>query len=174
MAKAGYVKCPRCKQRSHKDNMLKVGSRYWHHDCRQLEMQEKDENEAEELKIKKRDSEEYKELIACICDLFNIKRPTGMILKQVKEYHNEPFGYRYKAIQLALEYFFIIKEHSTADARGIGIVPYIYDEAAEFWKTMAEFHSLEETEKEEAQTITIRKQKENKRKRKNRFDMDKL
>ncbi|WRN34798.1 hypothetical protein UM818_01800 [Staphylococcus aureus] len=71
-------------------------------------MIEIEENKTEEDIIKERDKQERKELIDFILELFDIEKPTGLILKQIKNLHEE-YGYRYKAIALTLDYFLIYK-----------------------------------------------------------------
>lgn len=174
MSKAGLVKCPYCKERDSKEVMIKIGNRYWHQSCRDIYEQKMEEQKTEELKNKERDAKEYKELIAYICELYNIEKPTGMILKQVRDFHNEPYNWRYQAIQLALEYFFEIKENSTANARGIGIVPYIYDEAVGFWKHVVSINTNEDVKHTESQTLKIKRQNKQNKRNKHKFDLDNI
>ena len=47
-------------------------------------MIEIEENKTEEDIIKERDKQERKELIDFILELFDIEKPTGLILKQIK------------------------------------------------------------------------------------------
>ncbi|HCT0310865.1 TPA: hypothetical protein LQN95_002381, partial [Staphylococcus pseudintermedius] len=91
------VKCPYCEEQDNKENMIKVGRRYWHETCREQFINEQNEEEKRKLQ----DKEEYKELIEYVCTLFNTDKPSGFVLKQIQTYHNKPYGYRYKAIKMA-------------------------------------------------------------------------
>jgi hypothetical protein len=65
--------------------------------------------------------------------LYSIDIPTGWILKQIKDF-KEQFNYTYKGIKSTLHYFFEIQEgNDVADSLGIGIVPFVYDEAKKFY-----------------------------------------
>ena len=52
---------------------------------------------------------------------------------QIKKYMKE-YGYSYEGIEYCVRYFFIIKENSIDKAQGgIGIVPYIYEDAKQYY-----------------------------------------
>lgn len=51
-----------------------------------------------------------------------------MMLKQIKEYQEE-YGYKLKGIELALRYFYETLDNKPREGDGIGIVPFVYDEA---------------------------------------------
>lgn len=121
---AREVKCQYCGEYETQENMvfIEVGKtkkqkKYYHKEC---------------LETKERNTEEYKNLIEYICELFDMEAPNGMIVKQIKEYHTD-YKYRYYAIQLALQYFFVIKENNIPDYKTIGIVPFIMEEAKEYY-----------------------------------------
>ncbi|MDK1672856.1 hypothetical protein QOK74_08220 [Staphylococcus saprophyticus] len=154
---AQLVKCPHCSTKDSKENMVQQGKRYWHEECITEHEIEKENSKTEEQKLKDRDKQERKDLIDYILELFNLDKPTGMILKQIKDLHDEPYFYRYKAMQMTLEYFFEIKNNSTSNARGIGIVPYVYDEASEFYKSLARINKDEtEINKQDKKVVTIK------------------
>ncbi|EJN7321781.1 hypothetical protein NRV55_000336 [Staphylococcus pseudintermedius] len=164
---ANTVKCPYCEQQDNKENMIKVGRRYWHESCREQFINEQNEEEKRKLQEK----EEYKELIEYICTLFNTDKPSGLVLKQIQTYHNTPYNYRYKAIHMALQYFYVIKNNSTRNSKGIGILPYIYDEAANFYRNLVRIQNTELKEKEEVKEVVVKKVKKNK---KRKFDLNEL
>lgn len=171
MLMARLVKCPHCKEEDNKDGMIKKGRRYWHEECLEEHLIEIEENKTEEDIIKERDKQERKELIDFILELFDIEKPTGLILKQIKNLHEE-YGYRYKAIALTLDYFFNIQNHSTENARGIGIVPYVYDEASDFYKNLKRIEKQhKDIEETETKVVTIKKTKENKRRKHKTINM---
>lgn len=170
---ANLVKCPLCGMKDNRELMVKVGNRYWHDSCRIEYEENQDAEKTEELKIKERDKEEYKDLIEYICDLFDCEKPNGIIFKQIKDLHNAPYNYRYKAIQMSLEYFFNVKNNSTNKARGIGIVPYIYDEAAEFYKNLAKISQTNiEQESIKPKEVIIKKPVRDMSKKKSNFNLN--
>ena len=111
------VKCPECGTYNDKENTVYYNSKYYCKVC---------------YDNKKRESQEYKELIAYICKLYQIDAPTGWMLKQIKEF-KEQFNYTYRGIKSTLHYFYEIEGNEVADNIGIGIVPFVYEEAKKFY-----------------------------------------
>lgn len=65
-------------------------------------------------------------------------RNTTRAWQQAEKYRRE-LGYTYKGMAQALEYFYEIKENSIEKScGGIGIIPYIYQEAIDFYKQIEE------------------------------------
>lgn len=139
------VKCPLCSGKDEKEVMIKSGSRYWHPQC----LEEHEANKSEEEQRMERDKNERKELIKYVCDLYRVDKPSMLVLTQMKRMH-EDNGWRYLAIQMTLEYFYDIKNNSIRNSNGIGIVPYVYDEATEYYKKLAMINEqvIGETKKE--------------------------
>lgn len=126
---AKKVKCQHCGEYEEKElmsvritgNKTKV-NKYYHPEC--LEEYELHANE-------------YKALVEFICDLFKIKAPTIPMVNQIKSFHKE-HEMRYFAIQLALEYFFIVKGNKLPDNKTLGIVPYVIEDAKKYYYALAE------------------------------------
>ena len=115
---ARKVKCPECGTYNDKENTVYYNSKYYCKVC---------------YDNKKRESQDYKDLIAYICELYQIDAPTGWMLKQIKDF-NEQFNYTYRGMKTTLHYFYEIQEgNDVADSMGIGIVPFVYDEAKKFY-----------------------------------------
>lgn len=76
--------------------------------------------------------EDRKELYKYVAKLFYIEHPTGMMMKQIKDFRNE-LDYTYKGMTLSLEYWNEILGNSMANAKGVGIIPYIYEDAKKFY-----------------------------------------
>lgn len=115
------VTCQYCKEKLVRDEAKKRGARsYYHEEC--LIKKEDEEN------IKKREADSYKELIEYICILYGIEAPTGLILKQIKEY-KESFDFKYSGMLLSLKYFFEMNDGAVIEDAGVGIIPYIYEDA---------------------------------------------
>lgn len=103
------VKCQECGQMLEKTEAVMDEKKYYHSKCVQ-------------------DKHDRKELYAVICDIFHFKAPGPRIYAQIKKYVSE--GMTYKGISYSLEYFFRVKNNSLEKANnGIGIVPFIYEEA---------------------------------------------
>lgn len=133
MAKQPQVKCPYCEQQDDRDKMIKIKNRYWHQEC--IVAQREENNISKELPLNIAGStpeQEYKELISYICYKYDLDRPTGQILKQIKSFR-EDFEYRYKGMELALRFFFDTEGNSVKEDTGVGIIPYVYDRARKFY-----------------------------------------
>ena len=94
--------------------------RYAHKSCKQ----EKD----------KRVLEEY------IKELFGYTSIPPRVSKQIQNYvHDLEHHYTYSGIYKTLKYFFEVKGNSIEKANGgIGIVPYVYQEAFTYWRALWE------------------------------------
>lgn len=101
--------------------------RYAHKTCAQT---------AEENKIQE---EKDKELLEkYIKDLFGINCISPKIKKQIETFKKDK-NYSYTGIYKTLKYFFEIKGNSIEKANGgIGIVPFVYDEAYLYWRALWE------------------------------------
>lgn len=149
MAKS--VKCPHCKNEvGDREQAIKKGTRYFHIDCFKLAEEfkcaycnknvKKSEavhhsskyyhSECYAMFIKNRD--DRAELIDYICCLYKINKPSGMILKQIKDFV-EDYGYTYKGITLSLQYFHETLSNPIRKGDGIGIVVYVYEKAKDHY-----------------------------------------
>ena len=113
--------------------------RYAHEDCAVRE----EANRAQEEK----DKEAFEKYILTLfkLDVLNVR-----IRKQIKTYIEE-YGYTYSGMLKALIYWFEIKGHSIEKANGgIGIIPYVYQQAYEYYYSLwqanqkNEFKNIEE------------------------------
>ena len=118
---AHMVKCLYCGLTFDRDKTPceQVGAkRYAHIECFK-QVKEKSEKE-------KRDKDALENYIK---QLFNIDSISVRIQKQINSYIKD-YGYSYSGILKALIYFFDIKQNSLDKANGgIGIVPYVYQDA---------------------------------------------
>ena len=118
------------------------------------------------------------DLLAYICQLFGLKAPGPIIYRQLKLFLDKYSYYTYKGIKNSLIYFYEVQKKSTEKSNNaIGIVPYVYDQAQEYFEKIekqqervasAIGNSLEDTE---VKTIVIRK---NKKKKKELYDIENL
>lgn len=115
---ARKLKCPECGTYNDKENTVYHNSKYYCKIC---------------FENKQKEAQDYKDLIAYICKLYEIDAPSGWMLKQIKDY-KEQFRFTYRGIKTTLHYFYEIQEgNSVEDSMGIGIVPFVYDEAKRFY-----------------------------------------
>lgn len=125
---AHNVKCPICGKTFDRDKVPFVqvsARRYAHKECSMSE----DERKAQEIKDKE-------ELDNYIMSLFKMTYVDARIQKQIKKYVDEN-NYTYSGIKKALVYFFEIKGNSVEKANGgIGIVPYVYQQAYNYYYSL--------------------------------------
>lgn len=125
---AHKVKCYYCGEIFDRDlyPFIQVSKRrYAHKECSMSE----DEKKLQENK-------DREELYDYIMKLFNISFVDPKIQKQIKKYIEEN-NYTYSGIKKALVYFFEIKGNSVEKANGgIGIVPYVYTQAYNYYYSL--------------------------------------
>lgn len=118
------VKCPYCNQEFDRNTtpFVTVGRRFAHSVCA-------DANEA----AKSQDQKDKDSLESYINKLFGTTSISTKVQRQIKEYINNN-GYTYSGILKSLIYFYEIKNGNINNAKGgIGIVPYVYDEARDYY-----------------------------------------
>jgi hypothetical protein len=116
---ARQVKCPYCEKQLNKDDAYEYKKRYYHESC---------------FNEWQKEGQDRKNLIQYICELYKIESPTGMMLKQIKEFH-EDYHFKYTGMMLALQYFYETMGNSIQEGSGIGIIPYVYEEAKKHYIT---------------------------------------
>ncbi|GIN22541.1 hypothetical protein [Siminovitchia fordii] len=126
------VKCPYCEEKLPKSESHPYKKRYYHLEC---------------FNEWRNQADHRKELIEYICELYGIDAPTGMMVKQIKEFV-EDYNYKYKGMELALRYFYETLGNQVLEGSGIGIIPYIYEDARQHHLTMMNVaESVENLEK---------------------------
>ncbi|MFT0803305.1 hypothetical protein VSK91_22150 [Bacillus swezeyi] len=142
---ARRVKCPYCETYLDKDDAVPYKKRYYHQHC---------------FNTWKIEADHWKELIKYICELYKIDAPTGMMLKQIKEFQEE-YKYKLKGIELALKYFHETLGNPVREGDGLGIVSFIYEEAkADYLQKKAIEESVENAKKhkQKERIVVIKKQ----------------
>ena len=139
---ARMVKCPICKGYNNKGETKEYKGRYYCPHCL----------EAKLLASESRKND-WDRLFEYICSVYNIDKPTGMMFKQLKEYRDE-YGYKDSGMYATLRYYYEILENSPLEGSGLGIIPYYYDRAREYYKQCNEVESSLDIY-EEAQDIKI-------------------
>ena len=118
--------CAYCgKEIFYNEPLKKSSGKVYHHQCYLKFCDEKFENTQQATSSKQK-------LFDYICKLFKITEITPMLNAQVIKMTKES-GLTYNGIYLSLVYFFQIKGNKPTLETGIGIVPYIYNEAKEFF-----------------------------------------
>ena len=123
-----YVICKYCGIKFNRDTepAVKVGERrYAHKAC------------AEKVEAAiPQEEKDYMALEQYIKKLFKIDTVNMKIKKQIREFRTE-YGYSYTGILKTLYWWYEIKEHTLELANdGIGIVPYIYEDAEKYYYTL--------------------------------------
>lgn len=114
---ARQVKCPMCSKLNNKENTTEINKRYYCIECSEIKEKEKAKH-----------IDDWEELFEYICELYNIKKPTGMMFKQIKEFR-DTYGYTNKGIYLTLKYYYEVLDNEVKDDTGLGIVVYYYEKA---------------------------------------------
>ena len=79
-----------------------------------------------------RDSDEYKQLIEFICTHYEIERPTGFMLKQIKDMRTE-FGWSYAAMTYTLWYCKEVLGKQLLEKYGVALIKHFYEEASNYY-----------------------------------------
>lgn len=119
------VKCPNCGAYNSKEIAICKGGKYYCSTCYETIQKEADD---------------YKDLISFVCKLFDTKAPNIAVLNQIKEY-KEKYKFTYRGMKTTLDYFYNIKGNPTElynrKVNSVGIIPYVYEEAKEFYQERA-------------------------------------
>ena len=125
---AHYVTCVYCGERFNRDKepTTQVSARrYAHKECAE-------KHEANKSKEEK----DLEALEKYIMHLFDEPYVNARVRKQLKEY-KEQYNFTYSGILKTLIYWYEIKGNSTEKANGgIGIIPYVYNDALKYYYTL--------------------------------------
>lgn len=104
-----------------------------------------------------------------ICKIFELKA-TGPTNNSLIKKYKEQYGYNYDGMLKALKYFYEVQKHSpNKSEERVGIIPYVYDEAQEYFKAREQKinrigeHGLEHKAKEITVKIYTTKVEKNKK-----------
>lgn len=78
-------------------------------------------------------SDGWARLISTVCNIYGCYDPTPAMLYQLKSL-SESYGFTYEEMRQALAYHYIICEKPVKQGEGLGIIPFVYAEAKEFYK----------------------------------------
>ena len=119
------------------------------------------------------------ELIKFICELYGFKNCPSLIQKQINKQVTE-HGYTYKEIARALAFYVEIKKGNIEQKYGIAIVPYVMDEARQYYAKLeqqinAQKQQAEQTKAKDKQQKVIKcNVKKSSGAKKHHIDLDKL
>ena len=124
-------KCPVCNENVTKDQVPKrYKGKTYHIKCYDVMIGKKYEEEIVQQ------ADPLKELREFIVQLFEIERMTHLMEDQLVKYTRE-YGYTASGMLNALKYYFEICENELNDkVKGIGIIPFVYKEANEFFQNL--------------------------------------
>jgi hypothetical protein len=114
-------KCGKCGEDIDKSVDIEYKRKWYHQNCLDELQQEQNAKLDKEI-IEKEDLYKY------ICELYGLTTITQKISKQIKDYH-EQHGYKYSGMKLSLKYFYETKGNPVPEDAGVGIIPYVYEEA---------------------------------------------
>lgn len=118
----GIVTCGLCSQKFNRaaEGSEFIKGKWYHRNCARV-------------KKDKINLDEY------ICKLFQLKAVGPVNNRMIKEFV-EKRGYNYQGIYRALQYYYEIRKHPTDKAEErIGIVPFVYNDAEEYYNMMDMF-----------------------------------
>lgn len=129
------IKCSYCGKQISTAKYKTVKGKKYHYEC-YAEMTSK----AQEVEVEKKinfSGEAYQKLINYIVELYSVKSIPQKVLKSTAQQEVErimgTYGYSYEGIYNSLVYYHHILGNDIYGRVSIGIVPYIYDEAKEFF-----------------------------------------
>lgn len=168
--------CPYCSQSVDKGQPSKVyQKRTYHQHCYKKMCDEKyAKTDKKTTAFAQNDKKvvTQQDLYSYICKLFKLNELNGKLISQLKNLFSD-YNYTYGGVMLTLKYFFEIKGNEPDLKYGIGIVPFVYDEAKEFFsqkKIIKQKMENTEFKKEEKTVLYKKKPRQNKR----LVDIDKL
>lgn len=101
---------------------------------------------------KVKETEDREKLYNMLKEVFSINFPTGLMLRQIKQYREER-NYSYRNIAFTIDYIINVKKQKLQMQYGIALVPHYYDEMIAYYKKLKE--KREQTIVEEQQTIKV-------------------
>lgn len=119
-----WVICVHCNERfdASKEEYVKIGRRYAHAKCA-----------AQKEKEKTQEEKDKEALESYIKELFHYEILPLKVKRQIEEYVKE-YNYTYSGILKSLVFYYSIKHGDIKKANGgIGIVPYVYQEAYNYY-----------------------------------------
>lgn len=160
---ARLAKCKFCGEEIKDKSVATKKGNYWYHNsC--LEEKEKQKNE---------NKSDRQLLLDYINELYEGQTPKYVYI-QIEEFKKN-YNMTYMGMLLTLEYAFNEKEMTFDNEKGVGIIPYLYDECSKEWQRQQEINKvIEEFEFEEKEEKIYRTISDNNysARMKNRFNAE--
>ena len=148
------VKCQYCEEKVDKDTAYVYKKKNYHEKCFKQWEQEKADRE---------------KLYEYITKIYRIEMPTPFMMKQIKDYYEA--GYKYKGMELSLNYFYDTLGNRPQDGQGLGIIPYVYEDAKNHYIKQRKIADSVNTKTHEELTVEI---DTNTKRKKNLIDIDSI
>ena len=104
-----------------------------------------------------RDSDEYKQLIEFICTNYEIERPTGFMLKRIKDMKTE-YGWSYAAMTYTLWYCKEVLGKQLIEKYGVALVKHFYEEASNYYSQQEKMkEQIKKLENAEVKTKVVKR-----------------
>lgn len=152
------IKCSYCGKQITTAKYKTVKGKKYHYEC-YAEMTSK----AKEVEVEKKinfSGEAYQKLINYIVELYSVKPIHQKVLKSTAQQEVERIintcGYSYEGIYNSLVYYHHILGNDIYERVSIGIVPYIYDEAQEFFKNMKDVNEANDSRKIDNKKVVVK------------------
>lgn len=135
---ARLPKCKWCNEEiEDKSNAIKKSNGWWHNSCFEEKEKQKNENKSDRQL-----------LLDYINELYEGQIPKYVYI-QIEEFKKN-YNMTYMGMLLTLEYAFCEKDITFDNEKGVGIIPYLYDECSKEWQRQQEINkAIEEFEFEE-------------------------
>ena len=152
------IKCSYCGKQISTAKYKTVKGKKYHYEC-YAEMTSK----AQEVEVEKKinfSGEAYQKLVNYIVELYSVKSIPQKVLKSTAQQEVErivgTYGYSYEGIYNSLVYYHHILVNDIYERVSIGIVPYIYDEAQEFFKDMKDVNEANDSRRVENKKVVVK------------------
>lgn len=151
------VKCPQCGEQLDRntESFTEHSGRYYHQEC---------------YEVKNAGGKDRKELLDYIKKLYGNEISYPLITKQIKDLVDE-YGYTLKGIELTLKYFYEIEGNSLAKSKGIGIVPYAYEDAKSYYSKIIRIQKSFKNMDQENKIKKVSTSPEKKRRKRKKIDI---
>lgn len=128
------VYCAVCKQTLDPEDAAQVAPNVY---CCQIHVHEwtcRQRDKEEKRKRKEKEERDYQLLVETICFYYNVDELTSLMKRQIKDFKRD-YQYTYSGIRGTIDYCFRLVEPPLVPMvnAGLGIVPYYYEKAKEFY-----------------------------------------
>lgn len=145
-------KCTMCKKSFSTEEMIIKSNKKYCPECFKIR--------EEEMSKKRSD---WDLLFNYICKIYNIKKPTGMMFQQLKQFRGEEYNYTDIGMYYTLKYVYEALKMEILDGSGLGIIPYYYDRARKHYNRIYDLQDIVDNFENTEKRIIIKTQLQNKK-----------